>query len=157
TLQYLRMPEAARDTFPVGLVHREAERVVTWLRDPEATAVVIVTTAEEMPANETAEIYAGLGDLGMPRSLLVVNQVHEAPATEAELAPLRDASSRAGEPGRAARRAGRATRDDRPNPALVAPSAGLGRRAQGKGDRSADHSLFGEVLDRAEEEAGWAA
>jgi len=89
SLQYLRMPEAALEAFPVDLVHREAERVLSLLRDPAATAVVMVATAEDMPTNETIEISRGLDDLGMRGSLLVVNQMHAAPATAAELAALR--------------------------------------------------------------------
>ena len=89
SLQYLRMPEAAAEAFPVGLVHREAERVLSLLRDPAATAVVTVSTAEEMPTNETLDIHRGLQALRMHAALLVVNQVHSAPATRTELAALR--------------------------------------------------------------------
>jgi anion-transporting ArsA/GET3 family ATPase len=85
SLQYLRMPQAALETFPTGLVHREAERIVSVLADPEATAVVVVTTAEEMPTNETTDIYRGLHAIGLPTTLLVVNQVHRVPCTQREL------------------------------------------------------------------------
>src|SRR6185369_1504465 len=47
-LQYLRMPAAARDAFEIGLVHREAQRLVDLLTDPVRTVVNLVTTAEEM-------------------------------------------------------------------------------------------------------------
>lgn len=101
SLQYLRMPEAAAEAFPVGLVHREAERVLALLRDPAATAVVMVSTAEEMPTNETLEIHRGLAELRMHAALLVVNQVHSAPAAPAELAALRAGlSSKADETAR---------------------------------------------------------
>lgn len=89
SLQYLRMPEAAAEAFPVGLVHREAKRVLSLLRDPAATAVVMVSTAEDMPTNETLDIQRGLLALRMHAALLVINQVHCAPATRAELAALR--------------------------------------------------------------------
>lgn len=79
SLQYLRMPAAALEAFPVGLVNREAERVLGLLRDPTATAVVVVSTAEEMPANETLEIFSGLEEIGLLIAALVVNQVHRAP------------------------------------------------------------------------------
>jgi anion-transporting ArsA/GET3 family ATPase len=79
SLQYLRMPKVALETFPSGLVHREAARVWEVLRDPERTAVVVVTTAEEMPVNETIEICSHLDSvLGLPRGILVVNRFHEA-------------------------------------------------------------------------------
>lgn len=76
-LQYLRMPAAARDTFEVGLVHREAQRLVDLLTDPVRTAVNLVTTAEEMPVNETITMHRALrDDLGMPTGLLFVNRLH---------------------------------------------------------------------------------
>ena len=142
SLQYLRMPRAAAEAFPIGLVHREAERVWGLLTDVAATAVVVVTTAEEMPANETAEIYEGLGALGLPRSLLVVNQVHAAPASEEELAALRAAlPERAADVGTDARpKRGRAS----------------GARAS-DGTTPSPASLLAEVVARGEEETGWAA
>jgi anion-transporting ArsA/GET3 family ATPase len=76
-LQYLRMPAAARDTFEIGLVHREAQRLVDLLTDPARTAVNLVTTAEEMPVNETITMHRALrDDLGMPTGLLFVNRLH---------------------------------------------------------------------------------
>lgn len=88
SLQVLRMPQAALEAFPAGLVHREAERILKVLRDPEATAVVIVAMPEEMPVNETIEIYAGLQQLALPTTLLVLNQVHAAPCSPDELATI---------------------------------------------------------------------
>ena len=104
SLQYLRMPQAALETFPTGLVHREAERIVAVLADPAATAVVIVTTAEEMPTNETIDIHRGLRAIGLPTTLLVVNQVHRAPCTQRELEAAEGALASLGAaPGKADR------------------------------------------------------
>jgi anion-transporting ArsA/GET3 family ATPase len=76
-LQYLRMPQAARETFGTGLVQREATRVVELLQDPATTAVHVVTLAEDMPVTETLEAHAQLtGPLGLPPGLVVVNRVH---------------------------------------------------------------------------------
>ena len=76
-LQYLRMPAAARDTFEIGLVHREAQRMVDLLTDPARTVVNLVTTAEEMPVNETITMHRALrDDLNMPTGLLFVNRLH---------------------------------------------------------------------------------
>src|SRR5207249_7545288 len=73
-LQYLRMPQAARDTFGAGLVQREATRVVDLLQDARTTAVHLVTLAEEMPVAETLETYAQLKDpLAMPVGSVIVN------------------------------------------------------------------------------------
>jgi anion-transporting ArsA/GET3 family ATPase len=67
-LQYLRMPQAARDTFGTGLVQREATRVVDLLQDERTTAVHIVTLAEDMPVTEALEAHAQItGPLGLPR------------------------------------------------------------------------------------------
>jgi anion-transporting ArsA/GET3 family ATPase len=80
SLQYLRMPTAAREAFGPGLVKREAQKVIDLLTDPERTAVCPVTTAEEMPVNETTEMYQQLRDvLHMPLGVLFVNRVHTAP------------------------------------------------------------------------------
>jgi anion-transporting ArsA/GET3 family ATPase len=77
SLQYLRMPQAARETFGVGLVQREATRIVELLRDPRITAVHLVTLAEEMPVSETLEARAQLlRTLGLPVGYVVVNRLH---------------------------------------------------------------------------------
>lgn len=132
SLQYLRMPQAALEAFPAGLVHREAERVVGLLRDPEATGIVVVTLAEEMPTNETFEMVRGLDEIGMHTATLVVNQVHEAPCARAELEGLPVAEVRP----------------------LSGPPAARGR---GKGTALADPSaVLGEIVARAIEEIGWA-
>ena len=87
-IQYLSMPQAAAETFTVGLVHREAERVAGLLRDGSRTGAVLVTLPEEMPANEAVEMAAALEDIGMSLSLMVVNQYHEQPCEPPELAAL---------------------------------------------------------------------
>src|SRR5262249_42554386 len=77
SLQYLRMPQAARDTFGPGLVQREAAKIVDLLQDAGTTAVHLVTLAEEMPVAETLETSAQLRDtLKMPPGWVVVNRLH---------------------------------------------------------------------------------
>ena len=89
SLQYLRMPQAASETFGVGLVQREAARITALLRDPRTTAVHLVTLAEDMPVTETLETRAQLVDaLRLPLGHVVVNRLHRrrfAPATVARL------------------------------------------------------------------------
>jgi anion-transporting ArsA/GET3 family ATPase len=76
-LQYLAMPQVAHDTFGAGLVQREAGRVAALLRDPAATAVHLVTLAEDMPVAETLETHARLtGELALPVGRVIVNRVH---------------------------------------------------------------------------------
>ena len=80
SLQYLRMPRSAIETFPSGLVHREAKRVWNLLSDADTTAVSVVTTAEEMPVNETLELCRELRDgLRLPTGCLFVNRFHAPP------------------------------------------------------------------------------
>ena len=95
SLQYLRMPAAAVDAFGSGLVHREALRLVELLTDPARTAVNLVTTAEEMPVNETIGMYRQLRDeLGMPTGLLFVNRMHDADFSDRDVAQLEAAAER---------------------------------------------------------------
>ena len=77
SLQYLGMPRAAHEVFRAGLVGRESQRLIDLLTDPRRTAVNLVTTAEEMPVNETLEMYEKLRDeLEMPLGAVFVNRVH---------------------------------------------------------------------------------
>jgi anion-transporting ArsA/GET3 family ATPase len=76
-LQHFRMPDAARETFGTGLVQRETTKIVELLRDSRATAVHLVTLAEEMPVTETLETERELtGPLAMPLGYVVVNRLH---------------------------------------------------------------------------------
>ena len=76
-LQYLAMPQVAHDTFGAGLVQREAGRVAALLRNPKATAIHLVTLAEDMPVVETLETHAKLtGQLSLPVGRVIVNRVH---------------------------------------------------------------------------------
>jgi anion-transporting ArsA/GET3 family ATPase len=95
SLQYLRMPQAARDTFGAGLVQREASRVVDLLQDPRTTAVHIVTLAEEMPVAEALETYTQLNaQLKLPVGWVVANRVRHRQFAEATVHALRAAAAR---------------------------------------------------------------
>jgi anion-transporting ArsA/GET3 family ATPase len=88
-LQYLRMPSSARDAFGAGLVRREAERVVELLCDPRRTAIHLVTTAEEMPVNETITMARKVREeLRMPLGMLVVNRLHTEQFRKADIDSL---------------------------------------------------------------------
>ena len=87
SLQYLRMPQAARDTFSTGLVQRESERVLTLFRDPEKTAINLVTIPEELPTSETYEAYQQLTEkLEFPLGVLFINSVRQCPIPQSVLA-----------------------------------------------------------------------
>ncbi|HVN83677.1 MAG TPA: ArsA family ATPase [Candidatus Binatia bacterium] len=94
SVQYLRMPQATRDAFSAGWVARESQRVVDLLTDPHRTAVNFVTTAEEMPVNETIEMYRELcGELHMPPGMLFVNRVHRVNFHREDLARVTTAAA----------------------------------------------------------------
>jgi anion-transporting ArsA/GET3 family ATPase len=94
SLQYLRMPQAARDTFGAGLVQREAAKIVGLLQDPASTAVHLVTLAEEMPVAETLETCAQLREpLHLPIGWVVVNRLHRRHFAPATLAALESAAA----------------------------------------------------------------
>jgi anion-transporting ArsA/GET3 family ATPase len=102
SLQYLRMPQAARETFGAGLVQREATRITDLLRDAATTAVHMVTLAEEMPVTETLEMQAQLtGELGLPLGHVLVNRLHRRRFSETALARLRATAASARPPERA--------------------------------------------------------
>ena len=90
SLQYLRMPRAARDTFGAGLVQRESERILTLFHDPEKTAVSLVTIPEELPVSETQDTYRQLTeDLDLPLGVLFINRVRHCPLPPAVLVSAR--------------------------------------------------------------------
>jgi anion-transporting ArsA/GET3 family ATPase len=72
----LRVPWVISDTVPEGPLTRDARTVKELLTDPERTAAVLVTLAEEMPVNEACELEARLTALGIVPQHLVVNQVY---------------------------------------------------------------------------------
>jgi len=70
----LRIPEAIVEAMPKGPLARDAGLMRALFRDPERTAFVIVTLAEDLPARETAELARVVrGTLGLPLGPLVVN------------------------------------------------------------------------------------
>jgi hypothetical protein len=61
--------------------------------------VNLVTTAEEMPVNETVEMFRQLRhDLKMPTGMLFVNRLHEESFSEAEVDRVSRAAERQGTP-----------------------------------------------------------
>ncbi|HEX6239646.1 MAG TPA: ArsA-related P-loop ATPase [Polyangiales bacterium] len=75
-LEMLRVPRVLLDIAPPGLLRREAERAWELFHDVQRSGVVIVTLAEDMPVNESVELYGALtGELSMPVAGVVVNSV----------------------------------------------------------------------------------
>ena len=77
SISLLRVPWSIVETVPEGPLTRDARSVQQLLRDPARTAVVMVTLAEEMPANEARDLTAKLDQLmGLRPHHLVVNQMY---------------------------------------------------------------------------------
>ena len=75
-LALLRAPRTFSDIARVGPIHRQAEAIDAFIRDPEQTAVVAVALAEEMPVSETVDLERRLGDdLGIELERVLVNAI----------------------------------------------------------------------------------
>jgi anion-transporting ArsA/GET3 family ATPase len=76
-MSLLWAPLLVSEVLGKGPLGRLAGEVADLVRDPEQVAVVIATTAEEMPVQEALELIAGLRErLGRPPELLVVNGLY---------------------------------------------------------------------------------
>ncbi len=73
----LKIPWVILETVPEGPLTRDARSLVELLLDRRRTALVLVTLAEEMPANEARDLTASLNKrLGLKVAHLFVNQVY---------------------------------------------------------------------------------
>lgn len=71
----LRVPEVILDLAVGARLRKDAESCLSMLRDPERTAIVLVTLSEELPLKETEEALAVLrGEMRLPVGALVVNE-----------------------------------------------------------------------------------
>jgi TRC40/GET3/ArsA family transport-energizing ATPase len=103
----------------------EAERIQTFLRDPEHSALVLVTLPEKLPVEETCDLHQAVGDLGMTVHAVVVNKVQ--PPFAGDAARLdRLATDAAAVKGFAAK-AAHATGDDAAFIAALVEAAEFGR------------------------------
>jgi anion-transporting ArsA/GET3 family ATPase len=77
SVSMLQVPWVIGETVPDGPLTRDARKVQQLLRDPVRTGIVLVTLAEEMPANEARDLTARFDQLmGLRPSHLVVNQLY---------------------------------------------------------------------------------
>ncbi len=73
----LRSPKTFADIARVGPIHRQAMRIHNFVTDRNATGVMAVALAEEMPVNETIELGERLrAELGMEVDSIVVNGLY---------------------------------------------------------------------------------
>jgi len=102
-LSYLDVGNQTLRTFRFGPLHRKAEAIQRLLTDTESTGVVLVTLAEEMPVNETLDLFHALhGRLKTAVDALVVNGLFpptDPPLDTAALHRLRDAAPVFAAPG----------------------------------------------------------
>ncbi len=72
----LAAPRAIEDLVHVGMVREQTGWLIDILSDPAQTGLVIVTTPEEMPVNETIELAAALeSETVVDLAAIVVNRV----------------------------------------------------------------------------------
>jgi anion-transporting ArsA/GET3 family ATPase len=75
-LAMLQAPSTFASVARVGPVAKEGRAVASFLGDPRRTAVLAVSTAEEMPVSETLQLRSRLREeLGLDLALVVVNAV----------------------------------------------------------------------------------
>jgi anion-transporting ArsA/GET3 family ATPase len=85
----LTAPRTFAEAASIGPVARQAGKIDAMLSDGDRTAVVAVTTPEELPVNETLALRAALrAQLGLELALVVVNGLRPDRLTGAEAAAL---------------------------------------------------------------------
>jgi anion-transporting ArsA/GET3 family ATPase len=86
TATMLRIPQAITEAMPKGPLAKDAVAMNALFRDPQRTAFVIVTLAEELPARETSELAKIAREgLQLPLGPLVVNGLPPAGPTRPEV------------------------------------------------------------------------
>lgn len=97
-LSLLRMPGAARETFRESVVGKESGKINRLIRDPQVTAVVIVTTPEPLPIAETLETAAALREMGITPAAIIFNRGRSPQFTSRDVAKLKEHLIGAGQP-----------------------------------------------------------
>jgi anion-transporting ArsA/GET3 family ATPase len=88
-LQFLKVPLAASRAVPVGPVGSNARRILSLLRDPGRTALVIVAVPEEMAVVEALELHRAARDqVEVKAAAFVLNACHERRLTEEQEAEV---------------------------------------------------------------------
>lgn len=77
-LSFLKVPQTAVETAPVGPIGANARAILELLRDPERTALVVVALPEEMAVVEALEFHRqATGEVGMTARAVLLNGCHE--------------------------------------------------------------------------------
>ena len=99
----LRTPRTFAEIARVGPIAHQAGSIAATIADRSFTTVLAVSTAEEMPVNETLWLRDALAEDGLPLEATIINSCYPARFTAAEHADLEAARDRARSPlGRAA-------------------------------------------------------
>jgi anion-transporting ArsA/GET3 family ATPase len=94
----LRTPRTFAEIAKVGPIAHQAGMIAATIADPAFTAVVAVSTAEEMPVNETLWLRDTLAEDGLTLDATIVNSCYPERFTSAEHAKLAKARGRASSP-----------------------------------------------------------
>ncbi len=92
----LRTPRSFAEMARVGPIAHQAQAIATTIADPGFTAVVAVTTAEEMPVNETLWLAGELAEQQLSLETTIVNALYPPRFSAAEAEALTRARDRAG-------------------------------------------------------------
>ena len=102
----LRTPRTFADIARVGPIARQGRKIATTIDDPEFTGVIAVTTAEEMPVNETLVLRDALATDQRRLDAVIVNAIYPARFVDEDVQQLDAALERTESPlARAALRA----------------------------------------------------
>jgi anion-transporting ArsA/GET3 family ATPase len=94
----LRTPRTFAEIARVGPIAHQAGSIAATIADRSFTAVVAVSTAEEMPVNETLWLRDALAEEGCPLEATIVNSCYPDRFSAAEHAELEAARDRAASP-----------------------------------------------------------
>lgn len=81
-LTLLHAPRAMMEMTRRGPFHENARLVADLIEDPRRTSLVLVSLPEELPVNETLQLYAGLDDLTPLVRGVVLNEMHPPPVPD---------------------------------------------------------------------------
>ncbi len=81
-LTLLHSPRAMMDLTVAGAFHENAKLIAGLFEDASRTSLVLVSLPEELPVNETIELYRGLDDLQPLVRAVVLNEVQPCPVPD---------------------------------------------------------------------------
>ncbi len=94
----LRTPRTFAEIARVGPIAHQGHTIAATIADPEFTGVIAVSTAEEMPVNETFALRAALAEDGLDLEAVIVNALYPPRFDDDELEELTKALNRTGSP-----------------------------------------------------------